>query len=159
MSSTYQQVQKMVQKFNQDHLLQFYDTLNELEKKELLEGIQATNFEKIIELYKNVEKIEECKTITPIIALDKEKISKGTLDEYEKIGVSAMKNGEYAVVTMAGGQGTRLAFDGPKGLYDIGLSNHKTLFEIQLDRIKEMSQKLGKNIPWYIMTSKENHAS
>ena len=55
------------------------------------------------------------------------------------------------------GNGTRLGHKGPKGTYDIGLSNHKTIFEILLDTIKEASNKYNVTIPWYIMTSRENN--
>ena len=58
---------------------------------------------------------------------------------------------------MAGGQGTRLGFDGPKGTFDLGLESHKTLFEILCDNLKEAKKTYGVTIPWYIMTSEENN--
>ena len=70
-----------------------------------------------------------------------------------------MREGKFAAVTMAGGQGTRLGHNGPKGTYDIGLSDHMSLFEIQCMRLKKKKEELGVNIPWYIMTSKENDAA
>jgi len=69
----------------------------------------------------------------------------------------AIKEGELAVVTMAGGQGTRLGHNGPKGTYDIGLDSHKSLFELLSDGIKEEAKKYGVTIPWFIMTSRENN--
>ena len=58
---------------------------------------------------------------------------------------------------MAGGQGTRLGHNGPKGTFDIGLDSHKSLFELLLDYIKEQNAKYNVQIPWFIMTSKENN--
>ena len=58
---------------------------------------------------------------------------------------------------MAGGQGTRLGHNGPKGTYDIGLDSHKSLFELLCDSLKEEGKKYGVTIPWFIMTSKENN--
>lgn len=58
---------------------------------------------------------------------------------------------------MAGGQGTRLGHNGPKGTYDLGLPSHKSLFEILCDGLKETMQKCGVAVPWYIMTSRENN--
>ena len=58
---------------------------------------------------------------------------------------------------MAGGQGTRLGHNGPKGTYDIGLDSHKSLFELLADSLKESGKKYGVVIPWFIMTSRENN--
>ena len=70
------------------------------------------------------------------------------------------------MITFAGGQGTRLGSSLPKGMFDIGLPSHKSLFEIQADRLKALqdfvSEKYGMKeratIPWYIMTSEPTHA-
>ena len=58
---------------------------------------------------------------------------------------------------MAGGQGTRLGHNGPKGTYDIGLDSHKSLFELLADNLKEEGKKYEVIIPWFIMTSRENN--
>ena len=78
--------------------------------------------------------------------------------KFDKLGEETVKNGEYAVVTMAGGQGTRLGHPGPKGTFKLDVyGKGKYLFEILVDNLKEAKQKYGVTIPWYIMTSKENH--
>lgn len=94
--------------------------------------------------------------ITPIDYLDKYKLN----DKYkyfENIGKKAIREGKLAAVTMAGGQGTRLGHNGPKGTYDIGLDSHKSLFELLCDGLKEEGKKYDVTIPWFIMTSKENN--
>ena len=58
---------------------------------------------------------------------------------------------------MAGGQGTRLGHNGPKGTFDLGLPNHKTIFEILCDTLKDAKEKYGEYVSWYIMTSDENN--
>jgi UDP-N-acetylglucosamine/UDP-N-acetylgalactosamine diphosphorylase len=77
--------------------------------------------------------------------------------EFESIGKKAICEGKLAAVTMAGGQGTRLGHNGPKGTYDIGLDSHKSLFELLSDYLKEEGKKYGVTIPWFIMTSRENN--
>ena len=78
--------------------------------------------------------------------------------EFEKLGEDAIKRGEYAVVTMAGGQGTRLGHNGPKGTFRLDVyGKGKYLFEILSENLKEANNKYGVTIPWYIMTSKDNN--
>ena len=89
-----------------------------------------------------------------------------------KTGLAAVKDGKVAVVVLCGGQGTRLGFDGPKGMYDIGLPSGKTLFQLQAERLlrvcKLAAAEAGGSsaaaaatprIPWYIMTSPLNDAA
>ena len=64
--------------------------------------------------------------------------------------------GQLAVVTMAGGQGTRLGFNGPKGAFVFDPENNKSIFEALADTLKDACQEYGVNIPWYIMASREN---
>ena len=86
-----------------------------------------------------------------------EKLSEAERAELKTIGEGLIKEGKLGVVTMAGGQGTRLGHSGPKGTYDLGLASHKSLFEILCDGVKETYQKYGTVVHWYIMTSRENN--
>ena len=147
-----------LKKYGQEHLLNLYEKLDEKHKQELLKQIENINFELVTHLYQNTKK--EIKhgedKITPIDYLDKYKLN-DKYKYYENIGKKAIKEGKLAAVTMAGGQGTRLGHDGPKGTFDIGLDSHKSLFELLCDSLKEEGKKYGVTIPWFIMTSRENN--
>lgn len=148
-----------LKQYNQEHLLTFYNELTKEEKEKLLNQISKIDFEQMKQLYlktKEKPEIEEC-SIEPLEYIDKYKLSKEKYNEYYNAGMQAIKQGKYAVVTMAGGQGTRLGHDGPKGTFDIGLASHKPIFEILCDTLKRAVKKFNVVIPWYIMTSKENH--
>lgn len=135
--------------YNQEHLLTFYNELDDSKKKKLLDQINSINFELINDLYKNINTSEKFDNITSMESFK-------TNEEYISLGLESTKRGEYALVTMAGGQGTRLGFDGPKGCYILGDGINKSLFEIQCDKLKNIYDKCNVYIPWYIMTSNSN---
>ncbi len=141
--------------YRQEHLIKYYNDLTDEQKLRLTKQIESINFERMKDLIAKTNekeiKIKE-EDITPIEYTKKENLSESEISKYEAVGKEICHNGEYAVVTMAGGQGTRLGHNGPKGTYDIGLPSHKSLFEIQCSRLKRTQNR----IPWYIMTSREN---
>lgn len=153
-----EEAKAILKKFNQEHLLNGYEKLDDKKKQELLEQILNIDFELIKSLYNNTTKEpqENDDVIEPMEYLDKNKLY-DDYKYYENIGKRAIKEGKLAAVTMAGGQGTRLGHNGPKGTYDIGLDSHKSLFELLSDSLKEAGKKYGVTIPWFIMTSRENN--
>lgn len=80
------------------------------------------------------------------------------LEQYRSLGESLVKAGKVACLMVAGGQGTRLGFKGPKGCYPITPARHQTLFGYFAERLKAASEQAGKNLPLAIMTSPANHA-
>ena len=158
MDTRLEEIKATLKKYGQEHLLNHYDKLDDKKKEELLKQIQEIDFELVNELYNSTKekKTKENDKITPISYLDKYKL-KDDYKYYESIGKKAIKEGKLAAVTMAGGQGTRLGHNGPKGTYDIGLDSHKSLFELLADNLKEEGKKYEVIIPWFIMTSRENN--
>ena len=152
------EIKALLKKYNQEQLLNGYEDLDEHKKKELLNQIKNIDFELMNSLYLTTK--QEIKhnsdEITPMEYMDKYKLY-DDYKYYENIGKKAIKDGKLAAVTMAGGQGTRLGHDGPKGTFDIGLDSHKSLFELLCDSLKEEGKKYGVTIPWFIMTSRENN--
>ena len=158
MEHNLEEIRRTLKKYNQEHLLNFYEKLDEQKQGKLLEQIENIDFELINSLYDKTKKenVNENAKIEPIDFIDKYKLNEN-YKHYEEIGEKAIRAGKLAVVTMAGGQGTRLGHNGPKGTFDIGLDSHKSLFELLLDYIKEQNTKYNVQIPWFIMTSKENN--
>ena len=158
MDTNLEEVKDLLKKYGQEHLINHYDELDEKKKDILIRQIQNIDFELVNNLYDSTkeQKLNTKDKITPIDYLDKYKL-KDQYKYYEAIGKKAIKEGKLAAVTMAGGQGTRLGHNGPKGTYDIGLDSHKSLFELLSDNLKEEGKKYGVVIPWFIMTSRENN--
>lgn len=158
MNDILDEVKIILKKYNQEHLLNGFNNLDEKNQSMLLNQILNIDFDLIKTLYNNIKKedIENNDVIEPMTYLDKNKLY-DNYKYYENIGEHAIRAGKLAVVTMAGGQGTRLGHDGPKGTYDIGLISHKSLFELLCDSLKEAGREYGVTIPWFIMTSRENN--
>ncbi len=155
-----QDIVNMLKMYNQEHIINLLNKLDEQKKWELIDQISKIDFHQIMELYDNTKKEVEIKEnkIEAIKYLDKEKLTDEQKAEFEKLGEDAIKRGEYAVVTMAGGQGTRLGHNGPKGTFRLDVyGKGKYLFEILSENLKEANNKYGVTIPWYIMTSKDNN--
>ena len=155
----YSKLKQKLNKYNQTQILDFYNTCDDNKKEKLERQINRIDFEQILQLYKSIGRKVDFKSnvIEPISYIDKQKLSPENYEKFYNIGVENIKNNGYAVVTMAGGQGTRLGHTGPKGTFDIGLKSHKSIFEILTDSLKIVCNKYGVVIPWYIMTSEENN--
>jgi len=156
-----QETIKLLKEYNQEHVVKLLKKLDEEKQDELIKQIQGIDFHQITELYNNTKKEIEFKEskIEPLKYLDKAKLTEEQKNRFNELGENAVKAGKYAVVTMAGGQGTRLGHQGPKGTFKLDVyGKGKYLFEILTENLKEANQKYDVIIPWYIMTSKENNA-
>lgn len=155
-----QETIELLKTYNQEHIIKLLEKMTEEERKNLIEQINNIDFHQIIELYDNAQKPVEIKEnkIEAIKYLDKSKLSSSKKEELDSLGEAIIATGKYAVVTMAGGQGTRLEHPGPKGTFKLDVyGKGKYLFEILAENLKEANKKYDTSIPWYIMTSKQNN--
>jgi UDP-N-acetylglucosamine/UDP-N-acetylgalactosamine diphosphorylase len=74
-------------------------------------------------------------------------------DELAAAGEDAYRRGAVAVLVVAGGQGTRLGFDGPKGLFPFGPHSRKSIYQLQAEKVASVSQRVGRDVPLLVMTS------
>ncbi|MBR0350375.1 MAG: UTP--glucose-1-phosphate uridylyltransferase [Clostridia bacterium] len=158
MDKKLEEVKLILAKYKQEHLLDFYEELNNEEKEVLVNQILNTDFEQMKRLYDNSFKDDtiEISSISPI-----DYIAGFDLDEIKKhfyisLGEMVIKKGELAVITLAGGQGTRLGIKGPKGCYELDTTPKKSLFEFLCDKLKNAKEKYGVYLNWYIMTNIDN---
>lgn len=149
---------EILSKYNQEHLLAFYNDLTDTQKSKLLNQILSINFDEIINLYEKSkinDNYEGC-IISPIPYIDKNTLSTELYDKYANLGKECLKNEQLAVVTMSGGQGSRLGLKIPKGCFELELDTPTSLFEIACNNLKKANEKYGITISWYIMTSEDN---
>lgn len=148
-----------LKKHGQEHLLMKYDQMNEEQKQKLLTQILNIDFELMKSLYENaISEVDHGDIeIEPVDYIDKSKLTESEKEQYIEKGIAVIKDKELAVLTMAGGQGTRLGHQGPKGTYKIEMEKDKSLFELLCDHLKFAVEKYNTFINWYIMTSEENY--
>ena len=153
------EVKKILSKYNQEHLIQFYSELTEKQKSDLLNQILKIDFKEILNLYEEskLEVLNSTENIEPLDYSIKANFSKSEKKQLTSIGVKAIKSGKVGVITLAGGQGSRLGFSGPKGTFSLDTTPRKSLFEILCDYLKKYAARYNVNIPWYIMTSTNNY--
>lgn len=148
----------------QDHLFRFWDELAPADRDLLANQALAVDFGLLAALHRDLVEgrgalpAESAGTIAPLRAKPWDAFPISERAAYANLGMRALREGKVAAFLVAGGQGTRLGHGGPKGVFDIGLPSRKSLFQLQAERILRLSRQAGKPIPWYIMTSAENHA-
>jgi UDP-N-acetylglucosamine/UDP-N-acetylgalactosamine diphosphorylase len=157
---TFENAQKLLKKHNQSHLLAFWGRLDESQRKSLLSQIRELDLVKIDGW---VEKLVKKAPSGPIRGDLRPAVSyrRDPADSEQKkaidFGKELIRKGKVAAFVVAGGQGTRLGFDGPKGNFPISPVKEKTFFQIFAETITAVSAKYGNACPWYIMTSSLNH--
>ena len=153
---TFEQAKKLLEEKGQAQLLQYYDELSETERQELLTAIENISWDFESALANPTDLSGKGRDIQPIDGLSLSEVEKRRA-EFESVGVQAIKEGKVCAVLLAGGMGTRLGVDGPKGAYDIGITKPLYIFEQQMRNLAEVNAKCGTIVPLYIMTSDKNH--
>ncbi|MBR2910663.1 MAG: UDPGP type 1 family protein, partial [Lentisphaeria bacterium] len=155
---------KKIKTAGQEHLLRYWSILTEQEQQEFASQLEAVNFDILPELI-NKYVLNRPQTAipddlgpAPFFPLNpRSEEEKKRYEQAEKEGKELLKSGRVCCLTVAGGQGTRLGFDGPKGSYPIGPVSGRPLFAYFAQNILRAGEKYGKPITWYIMTSKLNN--
>ena len=152
----YQEAYDKLEKYGQLHVLKYFDELSGYEREALFAQIADTEFEMLAQCRHRAELNPRGK-ITPIGAMQLAQIEENR-EEYTKIGLEAIRAGKVGAVLLAGGMGTRLGSDGPKGVYNIGLTKEVFIFQRLVENLLDVVHQAQTWIPLYVMTSDKNHA-
>lgn len=162
----YQETLERLKRVGQEHLLRFFPALDDKQKAALLEQIESLDLESLpalIDRYvRNPAKHLPSSGLLPVDAYPNDaRSSRKPWDrsKYHRIGEDLLRAGKVAAFMVAGGQGSRLGYDGPKGCFRAGEVSRRSLFEFFGMGIRRAQQQFGRPVPWYIMTSAQNHAS
>lgn len=155
----YDNVIKKVYQSGNQHVFAFWDDLTLEQKKHLLQELSLINFDELNQLFFLTKKhtIPMDFEPAPFTRLPQTPKEYKEFENAKQVGIDTIKKGKVAAFVVAGGQGSRLGFDGPKGIFPIGPVSNKTLFQIHAEKIKAYENKYGIDIPWCIMTSETNH--
>ena len=151
-----EEAKEKLQKYGQEHVLKYYSELSDSEKQELLAQVEDTDFA-VLANCKNLGHADKRGEFAPLAALQVSEIEKRK-DEFTKLGVETIKAGKVAAVLLAGGMGTRLGSDNPKGMYDIGITKPVYIFQRIIENLLDtVKQADGTYIRIFIMTSEKNN--
>ena len=151
----YQEAKKKLEQYGQEHVFQYYNELSDKDKEQLIEQIQETDME-VLSLFEQKDKLQKKGKITPLAAMQLDEIEKNR-QSYFNMGCSALKDGRIGAVLLAGGMGTRLGSDEPKGMYNIGITREVYIFERIIQNLFDVVEQTGTYIHLFIMTSDKNH--
>ena len=156
---TREEAEKLLAKCKQEHVLAFWDKLDDAGRQALLAQIETLDPKSLAQcasaLTELAEPPDSSKGKAPKVAVLKGKALKDAV----AAGEEELRNGRVAALLVAGGQGSRLGYDGPKGCYQIGPITNAPLFYFHARKILARSLRYGKTIPFYIMTSEMNDAA
>ena len=147
---------QQLRKTGQEHVLDWWDQLPEGERRELVDQLKGIHFDQLRSLFNQREwavSLPASEKIQPVPV-----IRTGT-PEARQIGEEALRNGEVAVLMVAGGQGSRLGFEKPKGMYPIGLVSNASLFRIHAEKVLAVSRRYARPVPLFLMTSPAKNKS
>lgn len=151
---TYNQAYEKLGRWGQTHVLKYYHELTQEQQDLLLQQIDETDFS-VVESCKHKEELNKKGEISPLAAMELDEI-KENAQLFRETGLQAIKAGKVGAVLLAGGMGTRLGSDDPKGMYNIGLTRDVYIFERLIVNLMEVVNEADAWVPLFIMTSDKN---
>ena len=151
----FEEALKKVSEYGQEHVLEFFSELTGQEQQALLQQIEQTDFSVLAKAAEGDKTLERGK-ITPIPAMKLAEIAEKK-DTFTAKGLEMLRKGKVGAVLLAGGMGTRLGSDDPKGMYNIGLTKDVFIFERLIRNLLDVVEQIGSYIHLFVMTSEKNH--
>jgi len=159
---TEEELLKILTRYNQDHLVAHYKRLSVNDRDSFRSHMEGLDVDLVFHLHQIFSQRQNARlqqkikpaSVIPLPSTPEE------IEERNKVsalGKSAIQNNKIAVLIAAGGQASRLGFDGPKGVFPITPVKNKSLFQLFSETIRALSQRYRAHIPLLIMTSEENH--
>jgi UDP-N-acetylglucosamine/UDP-N-acetylgalactosamine diphosphorylase len=158
MQDAFDRLSAIAAKHGQSHLFQFWDQLSLSQRQFYLDQLETIDFDQIAKLFSGHEESIDWTSLankaqSPDAIRLNDPNASFTAQQARECGEQAIKDGKVAMIMVAGGQGTRLGFDQPKGMFRIGPVSNRTLFAMHVDSLRGAMRKYGVSIPFCVMTS------
>ena len=144
-------LRERLQRHGQEHILAWWERFDDAQRGNLPRELESINLEELRSLYARRDKKDALPERQRIAPLPHPKIEVG--DEILGPGEDAVFDGTVAYLVVAGGQGTRLGFDQPKGMFSIGPISRKPLFQIHAEKVLALYRWTAQRVPLIVMTS------
>lgn len=151
----FEQAKEKLHKAGQEHVLAYYEELTKEQKELLLSQIEDTDFGVLASVKDHKGGTVRGK-ITPLAAMELPQIE-AEHEKYKEKGLEAIRKGKVGAVLLAGGMGTRLGSDHPKGMYNIGITKDVYIFQRLIENLLDVVKEAEAYVPLYVMTSDKNH--
>jgi UDP-N-acetylglucosamine/UDP-N-acetylgalactosamine diphosphorylase len=158
MSAVPDDLLKRLRSAGQEHVLRWWDRLSETERRELTGQLQALDLDELARLFAQRDYVYTPPSMEAIRPVPVVPVDSPDNPRYRRLGEQALRRGEVAVLVVAGGQGTRLGFDHPKGLFPIGPVSNKSLFQIHAEKVLALRRRYAAAVSLLVMTSQATHA-
>ncbi len=161
----FQAHQARLERHGQSHVLQFWDALSDAQRTELLDDLDRVDLDRCAPLIERLVRSKPApptahKLLPPTTFAETPAGDKVELYARARAaGETAIRAGRVAAFTVAGGQGTRLGYDGPKGAYPISPIRNAPLFQLFAEYLLGVERRYGRHVRWYLMTSSGNDAA
>lgn len=155
MSITLSEAREKLKTYGQEHVLRYYEELPEEEKAALLAQIETSDME-VIDSCRHQEELGQRGVITPLAAMQLPEIQ-ANMEDFTAVGLEAIRGGKVGAVLLAGGMGTRLGSDDPKGVYNVGITRDLYIFECLVHNLMDVVRRADAWIHLFVMTSDKNH--
>ena len=151
----FEQAKEKLHRAGQEHVLAYYEELTKEQKELLLSQIEDTDFGVLASVKDHKGGTARGK-ITPLAAMELPQIE-AEHEKYKGKGLEAIRKGKVGAVLLAGGMGTRLGSDHPKGMYNIGITKDVYIFQRLIENLLDVVKEAEAYVPLYVMTSDKNH--
>jgi UDP-N-acetylglucosamine/UDP-N-acetylgalactosamine diphosphorylase len=145
-------LRQRLREYDQEHVLRWWDRLTDPQRRQLLDQLQVLDLEQLHHLSAQrgqVFSLPPADKIRPIPVTREEDIS----TDARRLGEQTLRRGKVACLVVAGGQGSRLGFEHPKGMFPVGPVSNKSLFQIHAEKALALGRRYGQPVPLLVMTS------
>ncbi len=152
---TLEQAREKLKKYGQEQVLKYADQLTAAELQALVDQIEATDMD-ILDSCHHMDEINKRGVISPLSAMELSEIE-AHKESFTATGIEAIKAGKVGAVLLAGGMGTRLGSDNPKGMYNVGITRELYIFECLINNLLDVVKQADAWVHLFVMTSDKNN--